>query len=87
MASNLFSVNVYQINQRPPIPLNTVAKKGFPTTGVLVDDVSNSPTRSLSTGVSVYTKLTLLSPNLISQANDVYYCAETYAQMIALINA
>jgi hypothetical protein len=87
MASNLFSVNVYQINQQPPIALNQVSKKGFPTTGVLVDDVSASPNRSLSTGVSVYTKLTLLNTNLISQQNNVYYCAETYTQMVALINA
>ena len=87
MASNLFSVNVYQINQQPPIPLANVQTMGFPTTGVLVTDVANSPNRSLSTGVSVYTKLTLINANIISQQNNVYYCEETYTQMVSLINS
>lgn len=87
MASNLFSVNVYQINTHPPIALNQVSLRGLPTTGVIVTDITNSPNRSLSTGVNVYTKLTLLQANLITQQNDVFYCQETYAQMVALINA
>lgn len=87
MASNLFTVNVYQINQRPPIALNQVSLIGLPTTGVSVQDITDSPDRSLSTGINVYTKLTVLQASLITQENTVYYCQETMAQMVALINA
>lgn len=77
--ANVFSVQPYQRNQGPPIPLVNVATIGLPTTGVSVEDVSGSPTRSLSTGVSVYSKLTVLA------SGTIYYCRETYAQMIVLI--
>lgn len=86
MSNNLFTVNVYQIGQQPPTPLQNVTKMGFPGTGVLVTDITDSPNRSLSTGVNVYTKLTLIQSNLISQQQQVYYCQETLAQMVILIN-
>ena len=81
MASNVFSVNAYQINQKAPIPLISVQTVGLPTTGVTLFDVSGSPTRSLSTGVNVYSMAQL---NL---TGDKYYCRETYAQLVALVNA
>lgn len=81
MASNVFSVNAYQINQRDPIPLVNVQTIGLPTTGVIARDVSGSPTRSLSTGVNVYSVAQVIA------TGDQFYCRETYAQLITLINA
>lgn len=81
MASNVFSVNVYQINQRTPTPLTDVMAFGLPTTGVTAQNIINSPTRSLSTGVNVYSLATVVA------TGDKYYLRETYAQLVALINA
>lgn len=81
MASNVFSVNVYQINQLPPTPLAQVSALALPTTGVIARNVIGSPTRSLSTGVNVYSAAQLISDG------TMYYCRETYAQLVALINA
>lgn len=81
MASNVFSVNVYQINQLAPTPLAQVTAIGLPTTGVIARNVINSPTRSLSTGVNVYSAAQLISDGTL------FYCRETYAQLVALINA
>lgn len=79
--ANVFSVNVYQINQGAPIALANVQTIGLPTTGVIARDVSGSPTRSLSTGVNVYSVAQVVA------TGTQYYCRETYAQLVALINA
>lgn len=79
--ANAISVMVYQINQRPPLSLTTeVAPFGFPATlgGYLLRDASKDlTTRSLSTGVNVYSAI---------QAPDgtLYYCRETLAQLVTL---
>lgn len=80
MASNVFVVNVYQINQNNIAPRNQPYRIAFPTTGVLLRDCSTSPARSLPSGYNVYG---------IVQTSDgtQYYCAETQAQLVALANA
>lgn len=80
MASNVFSVNAYQINTTVT-PLINVTTIGLPTTGVTIQDVSGSPTRSLSTGVNVY------SLAIVNVTGTKYYCRETYTQLVALVNA
>lgn len=80
MASNVFSVNVYQLNQQV-YQRDSPAKIGFPTTGVLIGDCSGSPTRSLSSGYNVYGTITIPS------TGNIYYTAETQAQLITLCNA
>ena len=75
--ANVFRVNVYQINQtvmQRDAPKNI----GFPTQGFgTIQDVSGSPTRSLSSGYNVY--------GLITQNGVQYYVAETVAQLVTLI--
>lgn len=79
MASNVFQVNVYQLNQ---IVYDRDAPKriGFPTTGVLLASCADSPARSLSSGYNVYGVIT--TPN-----GNQYYTAETLAQLVTLANA
>lgn len=81
MATNLVPLDVYQINGRPP-GFGEVASKNFafPTQGFLVQDCTNSPTRSLSTGYDVYSAL---------QAPDgtLYYVRQTVSQIVSLFNA
>ena len=78
--ANVFSVNVYKMNQKAPIPLADVQTIGLPSTGVMAFDVSGAGTsRSLSTGVNVYSMAQLVA------TGDKYYCRETYAQLITLI--
>lgn len=76
MANN-FRVNVYQINNIVAVrdaPYNI----GFPTTNVIIRDVSASPTRSLSSGYNVY--------SVVQDVNgNQYYCAETIAQLATLV--
>jgi len=79
--ANVFSINAYQINQKPPIPLASVQTIALPGTGVVVSDTINSPTRSLSTGVNVYSMVQVLA------TGNMYYCRETFAQLVALVNA
>lgn len=80
MASNVFAVNVYQLNQNVYTRDNPV-KVAFPTTGVILTDVSASLTRSLSSGYNVYGLVTVPS------TGNMYYTAETIAQLITLANA
>lgn len=85
MATNVVSVNVYQINQKAPL---TVAKTfAFPATGSLLQSCADSPTRSLSTGVNVYSTISIPTNNLNGSGSAVFYCRETLAELIALFNA
>lgn len=86
MASNVFSVNVYQINQKVLVR-DAPQKIGFPTTGVLLLDVSTSPTRSLSSGYNVYGLIIAPNTSLNGTGVNWYYTAETQAQLITLANA
>lgn len=87
MATNIVRLNVYQIDNRvldPGAPQNI----GFPTGGnLLLWDVTNSPTRSLPSGVNVYSMLQISSSGAANSAGHEYYVAESPAQVTALFNA
>lgn len=83
--ANIFSVNVYQINQLV-MPRDQPIKQGFPTTGVIIRDVSGSPTRSLPSGYNVYGLVIVPSSAAANSEGTFYYVAETYAQLVALIS-
>ena len=82
--ANIFSVNVYQINQRV-LDRDQPIKYGFPTTGVIIQDVSGSPQRSLSSGYNVYGLIIVPSNAAANSFGTEYYVAETYAQLVTLI--
>lgn len=82
--ANLFQVNVYQINSKVLVRDSPV-KIGFPTTGVIIQDVSSSPTRSLSSGYNVYGLIIAPNSSLNSTGATWYYVAETFAQLVTLI--
>ena len=75
--ANVFAVNVYQINQKV-LDRDASQRIGFPTTGVLLADCTGSPTRSLSSGYNVYGVIT------VAATGNLYYTAETLAQLITL---
>ncbi len=77
--ANVFSIIPYQLNSGPAIPVGSAQQIALPTTGVTVVDCTNSSTRSLSTGVNVYTEITLLATGV------KYYVSSTYATVIAAI--
>lgn len=87
MATNIVRLNVYQIDNRvmdPGVPQNI----GFPTTGnILLWDVTNSPTRSLPSGVNVYSMIQITASGAANSAGHEYYCAETVAQLVTAFNA
>jgi hypothetical protein len=77
--ANVISVNVYQINQRPPIPAASVVAMGFPGSGCLLIDTSLSPTKVLSNGTTVL--------SAIKYGDNTYYCSQTLAALVTLFNA
>ena len=87
MATNLVRLNVYQINQRvmdPGVPENIA----FPTSGnILIWDTTTSPTRSLPSGVNVYAMLQMQTPGAANSAGNLYYVAETVAQIVTAFDA
>lgn len=87
MATNLVRLNVYQINQRvmdPGVPENIA----FPTSGnILIWDTTSSPTRSLPSGVNVYAMLQVQTPGAANSAGNMYYVAETVAQIVTAFDA
>lgn len=84
MATNVVSVNVYQINSQPPY--TTPVTMAFPVANCILRDTSASPTRLLSTGISVYSAIQNLPTGANSQAN-LYYCVETLASLVSLFNS
>jgi len=83
MANN-FQCNVYQINQTV-FPRDQSLRIGFPTTGVLIQDCSTSPQRSLSSGYNVYGLITVPSPGAANSNGTLYYVQETIAQLATLV--
>lgn len=83
--ANVFQVNVYQINQRV-LDRDSPIKFAFPSGGVLMQDVSNSPTRSLTSGYNVYGLIVLTGSagTPLGGPNTLYYTAETLAQLVTL---
>jgi hypothetical protein len=82
--ANIFSVNVYQINERV-MNRDAPQKMGFPTTGVIIQDVSGSPTRSLPSGYNVYGLIIVPSSAAANSQGTFYYVAETFSQLSTLI--
>ncbi len=81
MAVNVFKIIPYQINQSAPLTTAQATSIYLPSTGVSLQDVTNSPTRSLSTGVNAYTLVT----SLVNGTK--YYVSDTVASLVATINA
>ena len=77
--ANVFSIIPYQINQGPAISVSAAKQIALPTTGVTVEDTTASPTRSLSTGVNVYSCITLVA------TGTKYYVSSTYATIVSAI--
>lgn len=84
--ANVFAVNVYQINQRV-MDRNAPQRIAFPSSGVLLQDCSASPTRNLSSGYNVYGVVVVPSSAAANSQGTYYYTAETLAQLIVLANA
>lgn len=83
MANN-FQVNVYQIDAKV-LPRDQPQKIGFPVAGIMIQDVSASPTRSLSSGYNVYGLIIVPSSAAANSQGTRYYVAETIAQLAVLI--
>lgn len=83
MAQN-FQVNVYQFNALV-YPRDAPVKMGFPTGGVIITDVSGSPTRSLPSGYNVYSMIRVPTNGAANSWGDEYYVAETFAQLATLV--
>jgi hypothetical protein len=77
--ANLFSIIPYQIDSFAPIPLVNTQTRYLPTTGVMLMDITNSPTRSLSTGVNVYCLVTLIN------TGQKFYVSNTAASLASTI--
>lgn len=87
MASNVTAIlNVYQINQNV-MDRDAPRKLSFPTTGCIIQDVSGSPTRSLSSGYNVYGLIIVPSSAAANSAGTNYYVAETGSQLVTIFNA
>ena len=82
MANN-FQVNVYQLNGTV-FNRDAPIKYGFPTAGILIQDVSGSPNRSLSSGYNVY-GLIIYGSGDLPLGPRYFYVAETIAQLAAII--
>lgn len=87
MATNIVLLNVYQIDNRVMDPGSPV-QLGFPTDGnILLWSTLNSPTRSLLSGVNVYSMIQVQAAGAANSAGHSYYVAETVAQIQALFNS
>lgn len=75
--------NVYQINQTV-LARDQSQRLGFPTQGCLLEDVSASPTRSLSSGYNVYGLITVPTPGAANSNGTLYYVQETGAQLATI---
>lgn len=83
--ANVFSVNVYQINQTV-MDRDSPKKMGFPTSGlVIIQDVSGSPTRSLPSGYNVYGLIIVPSSAAANSQGTYYYVAESFSQLVTLM--
>lgn len=81
--ANVVFLNVYQINQSP-LPRDQSLRLGFPTQGCLLQDVSASPQRSLSSGYNVYGLVIVPSAAAADSRGTLYYVGETGAQLATL---
>ena len=87
MATNIVLLNVYQIDQRVLDP-GASREIGFPTSGnILLYDCTDSPTRSLSSGVNVYSMIQITAPGAAYSGGHSYYVTETVTALKNLFNA
>lgn len=87
MATNIVLLNVYQFNNIVYDP-GSSKQMGFPTTGnILLSSTLNSPTRSLSSGVNVYSMIQISSTGAANSAGNSYYVQETPQQIQTLFNS
>ena len=86
MATNVVKLNVYQFNNIVYDRDNPRAV-AFPTQGCVLYDCSNSPTRSLPSGYNVYAAINIPTGAAANSSGNLYYVAETVAQLITLFNA
>ncbi len=77
--ANVVALNAYQLNQHP-IQLGDATAVGLPTQGCVLGSCANSQTRSLSTGVNVYSFA-------VTPSGDKYYFQQTYANLVVAFNA
>lgn len=78
------SCNVYQIENRV-MDRDAPIKMSFPTAGIIVNDCTNSPTRSLPSGYNVYGCITVPSSAAANSVGTRYWVAETAAQLATMI--
>jgi hypothetical protein len=79
--ANIVYLNVYQFNNLVYSP-GAQPTVGFPTTGnILIWSCLNSPTRSLSSGVNVYSAIQISAPAAAYSNGNIYYVAETTTQL------
>jgi len=78
--ANIFSIIPYQIDSHPPLTAAQATAVYLPTTGVMLTDVTNSPTRSLSSGVNVYSLVTVIA------TGQKYYVSTTVSALATTIN-
>lgn len=85
MANNV-QLNVYQIGTRV-LPRDQSQRIGFPAAGIMIQDCSASPQRSLSSGYNVYGFITanFITAGGVNQQPLAYYVQETFAQLATLI--
>jgi hypothetical protein len=87
MATNIVLLNVYQFNNTV-YPPGSPQQVGFPTTGnILLRSCLNSPTRSLPSGVNVYAMIQIQASGAANSNGNLYYVAETVAQIQTAFNA
>ncbi len=83
MANN-FQVNVYQIDGQV-LNRNESRRMGFPSTGVIIQDCINSPTRSLSSGYNVYSVIVMPDQGIPGNGGIKYYIQETFSALATLV--
>lgn len=82
--ANIVYLNVYQFNNLVYNPGSPVTV-GFPTTGnILIWSTLNSPTRSLPSGVNVYSMIQISSSGAANSNGNNYYVAETTTQLASI---
>ena len=79
MATNIVTRTAYQIDQHV-IPLTNTTLVGLPTQGCILGDCIASPTRALSTGISVYSFA-------VAPDGKKYYFQDTIAALVSSFNA
>lgn len=82
MANVTAVLNVYQINNRV-LDRDAPLKFSFPTQGCILQDVSGSPQRSLSSGYNVY-GLIIVPSSAANSFGTEYYVAETISQLATI---